>query len=84
MDLLAKLEPGEFGVMLPGSGARESTMVAKRIQTAISNCSIPLGGKQLQLEVTIGSTEVEPDDDADSMMDRAKVNSTSGAELAEV
>lgn len=84
MDLLAKLDPGEFGVMLPGSGARESAMVAKRIQKAISNCSIPLAGKQLQLEVTIGSTEVEPDDNADSMIDRAKLNIASEAELASV
>ena len=84
MDLLAKLEPGEFGVMLPGSGAKEASMVAKRIQTAISNCAIPLGGKELQLEVTIGSAEVEPDDDADSMMDRAKAQSSTPAEMAEV
>ena len=84
MDLLAKLDPGDFGVMLPGSTEQEAVMVAKRIQKAISNCSIPLGGKQLQLEVTIGTTEVEVDDDADSMMDRAKSASTEDAELTVV
>lgn len=72
MDLLGKVVPGEFAVMLPGSCEREATLVATRIQTAISNCAIPLGGKEIQLQLNIGISGVEADDDAQSMMARAK------------
>ncbi len=84
MDLLAKLEPGEFGVMLPGSTDREAQMVATRIQTAISKCVIPMGGKQLQIEVSIGTCEVKPTDEADDMMKRAKAQCAADEALAGV
>ncbi len=71
MDLLGQLEAGEFIVMLPGSSEKEAKMVGGRVETAISNCIIPLGGKQLRLQVSHGVTDVYPDDDADSMIDRA-------------
>jgi diguanylate cyclase len=72
MDLLGKITPGEFAVMLPGSSEREATMVASRIQAAISNCTIPLGGKEIQLELKIGVSGVDPGDDAQCMMARAQ------------
>jgi diguanylate cyclase (GGDEF)-like protein len=71
MDLLGQLSAGDFIVMLPGSSEKEARMVGKRVQTAISNCVIPLGGKQLRLEVSHGVTDVYPDDDAQSMIERA-------------
>lgn len=71
MDLLGQLEPGDFIVMLPGSSEKEAQMVGGRVQTAISNCVIPLGGKELRLEVSHGVADVYPDDDADSMIERA-------------
>ena len=46
-------------------------MVGKRVQMAISNCVIPLGGKELRLEISHGVTDVYPDDDAQSMIERA-------------
>jgi len=72
MDLLGQLQLGEFVVMLPGSSEKEAQMVGRRVQTAISNCVIPLGSRQLRLEVLHGVTDVYPDDDAQSMLDRAK------------
>ncbi len=72
MDLLGKVVPGEFAVMLPGSSEREATLVATRIQTAISNCAIPLGGREVQMQLGIGISGVQPDDDAQSMMTRAQ------------
>ena len=71
MDLLGKVVPGEFAVMLPGSCEREATLVATRMQTSISNCAIPLGGKEIQMQLKIGISGVGPDDDAQSMMARA-------------
>ncbi len=72
MDLLGKLELGEFVVMLPGSSEAESLLVGKRMQMAISNCVIPLGDRQLKLELLLSVTSVQPNDDAQSMMNRAK------------
>ena len=72
MDLLASLDSGEFGVMLPGSSENEAKLVGKRIQTAISNCVIPLGKTKLRLEIDLGVATVEPDDDAAELMSRAE------------
>ncbi len=72
MDLLGQLEMGDFIVMLPGSSEKEATMVGGRVQTAISNCTIPLGGRDLKLDVIHGVTDVYPDDDAQGMIDRAE------------
>jgi len=71
MDLLCKLEMGEFAVMLPGSSETETKLVGSRMQMAISNCTLPLGDKQLRLEVQWDVAAVEPDDDAESMLARA-------------
>ncbi|NOY30586.1 MAG: diguanylate cyclase [Planctomycetes bacterium] len=72
MDLLGKLELGEFIVMLPGSSRREAMLVGSRVQTAIANCVIPLGDQQLRLEIQQGVTDVKPDDEAQTLMDRAE------------
>ncbi|MGI9430416.1 MAG: diguanylate cyclase domain-containing protein [Bythopirellula sp.] len=80
MDLLGQLNAGEFIVMLPGSSEKEAKMVGKRVQMAISNCVIPLGGKELRLEVSHGVTDVYPDDDAPSMIERAGQMATAGQE----
>ncbi len=71
MDLLGQHESGQFIVMLPGSSEKEAKMVGRRVQSAIANCVIPLGGRQLRLEVLHGVTDVYPDDDAETMIDRA-------------
>ncbi len=71
MDLLCKLDMGEFAVMLPGSSQTESKLVGSRMQMAISNCTLPLGDKQLRLEIEWDVTDVEPDDDAESILARA-------------
>ncbi|NOZ40544.1 MAG: GGDEF domain-containing protein [Planctomycetes bacterium] len=70
MDLLGQLNAGEFVVMLPGSSEKEAQLVGQRVEKAISNCAIPLGGKELRLEVFPVVTDVYPDDDAQAMIDR--------------
>ncbi len=73
MDLLGKLESGEFIAMLPGSSRREAMLVGSRVQAAIANCVIPLGDQQLHLEIQQGVTDVKPDDEAQTLLDRAKL-----------
>ncbi len=70
MDLLGQLEKGDFVVMLPGSSEKEAAIVGGRVESAIANCVIPLGGKELRLEVIHAVTDVYPDDDAQGMIDR--------------
>ena len=70
MDLLGQLNAGDFVVMLPGSSEKEAAIVGGRVEAAISNCVIPLGGKELRLEVFHVVTDVYPDDDAQGMIDR--------------
>ena len=72
MDLLGKLELGTFVAMLPGSSGDEAELVGKRVRTAIANCSIPMGGKPLCLEMQYGVATVAPDDDAERMMLRTR------------
>jgi diguanylate cyclase len=72
MDLLGKFDRDEFIVMLPGSSENEAKQVGRRVKTAISNCSIPLGRTQIKLELHLGASHVRPEDDAQSLMARAR------------
>ena len=83
MDLLGKVSNGEFVVMLPGSSEREASLVGNRVQTAIANCVVPLGDKPLRLELDLGVTGVNPDDEASTMLARAKQVSQQSAQLPE-
>ncbi|HYO23691.1 MAG TPA: diguanylate cyclase [Lacipirellulaceae bacterium] len=72
MDLLGKLEAGEFVVMLPGSSASAAKIVGQRVRSSISLCPIPMGAQQIRLELDLGVVSVQPDDDATSAIARAK------------
>ena len=49
MDLLARLDDGEFIVLLPGSTLSEANQIAKRLQTSAANCVFPLQNEKTQL-----------------------------------
>lgn len=84
MDLLAKLEQGDFAVMLPGSSEQEARLVGSRVETAVSNCTIPLKGKQVKLKLQHGIATIRPDDSAKSIIKRAEFTSEElESELAE-
>jgi diguanylate cyclase len=72
MDLLGKLDAGEFVVMLPGSSESAAKIVGQRVKSSISLCPIPMGGQNIRLEVDLGVTSVQPDDDAVSAINHAK------------
>ena len=72
MDLLGRSEPGEFIVMLPGNSEREANIVGNRIQSALANCAIPIGSTRITLQVSLGICEVEPIDDAPTLINRAR------------
>jgi len=72
MDLLAKLDDGEFAVLLPGSSTRAAKIVGQRVKTSISHCPVALGAQNIRLELDLGVTGVEDGDDATRIMARAK------------
>ncbi len=72
MDLLGKLDAGEFVVMLPGSSASAAKIVGQRVKSSISLCPIPMGAQNIRLELDLGVTSVQPDDDAITAIAHAK------------
>jgi len=72
MDLLARLDDGDFIVLLPGSTLTEASQVARRLQTAAANCVIPMHDKKSRLQLTHGIAELRPNETAALLMARAK------------
>jgi diguanylate cyclase len=72
MDLLARLDDGEFIVLMPGSTLLEANQIAKRLQTAAANCVVPLKSQKSRLRVSHGIAELRPNETAASLMARAK------------
>lgn len=72
MDLLGRLDAGEFVVMLPGSSASAAKIVGQRVRSSISLCPIPMGAQNIRLDLDLGVTSVQPDDDAVSAIANAK------------
>jgi diguanylate cyclase len=72
MDLLGKLDAGEFVVMLPGSSVSAAKIVGQRVRSSISLCPIPMGAQQIRLALDLGVASVHPDDDAVAAIARAK------------
>lgn len=72
MDLLAKLDDGEFAVLLPGSSTSAAKIVGQRVKTSISHFPVALGAQNIRLDLDLGVAGVEIGDDAASTMARAK------------
>jgi PleD family two-component response regulator len=72
MDLLARLDDGEFAVMMPGSSIAEANQVARRLQTAAASCAFPVNESRSPLRVTLGVAELRANETAEIMMARAK------------
>jgi diguanylate cyclase len=72
MDLLGKLEAGEFIVMLPGSTSSAAKIVGQRVRSSISLCPISMGAQQIRLALDLGVASVEPEDEAAGVLTRAK------------
>jgi diguanylate cyclase len=80
IDVLARLDDGEFAVLLPGSTRTEANQIAKRLHMSATNCDARLQNERVQLNVTHGIAEFRPGDTAESMMTRARL--AADAELA--
>ena len=72
MDVMAKLENGEFVVMMPGSTKNETALVAKRMGSATENCILPLQDRELKIRLRHGIAEVKPNETAQELLARAR------------
>lgn len=84
MDLLAKLDAGEFAVLLPGSSTSAAKIVGQRVKTSISHCPVALGSQNFRLELDLGVAGVELGDDAALTMTRAKQLMEASAAVAAI
>jgi PleD family two-component response regulator len=73
MDVLARLEHGEFVVMLPGSTLAESGQVLKRIRIAISKCVVPLKDRKFQVSLLHSIAELKPNETAQELLARVRL-----------
>jgi diguanylate cyclase len=73
IDLLARLDGGEFAVLLPGSTRNEANQIAKRLQMAAANCDARIQNERVPLRVIHGIAEFRPSDTAESMLARAQL-----------
>jgi diguanylate cyclase len=71
MDVLARLDEGEFGVMLPGSTEGEAAQVAHRLQAAMANSTAPVGDRIVQIKASQGIAQLQAKETATQLMARA-------------
>lgn len=73
-DQLGTLGEGHFVILMPRQDADQVARVGKRINTALANCSIPLGQTELPLGTTMSVTAMTESDTAVSLMQRLESN----------
>ena len=71
MDVLTKLENGEFVILLPGSTQPEVMHVVKRMRAAAACCMLPMVDGQLQIHFQHGIAELNSIESAEELLARA-------------
>jgi diguanylate cyclase len=72
MDVLAKLENGEFVVMLPGLTEKEASIVGKKMRNSAANCVLPLVDRELSLRFQEVIAQLKPNEMAQELYARAR------------
>jgi diguanylate cyclase (GGDEF)-like protein len=71
-EVLARLEHGEFSVMLPGKTQNEAALVGKKMRVAAANCVLPMLDRELQLRFAEGVAELKANETAHEVLARAR------------
>ena len=79
MDVIAKLENGEFVAMLPGSTQTEANRIAKRMDSATVNCLLPIVDRELKIRLQHAIAELKPSETAQELIARARLSLTTPA-----
>jgi diguanylate cyclase len=72
MDVMSRLENGEFVVMLPGSTQSEVNFTLKRMRSATAGCILPLVDRELQVRFQHGVAELKANETAQELLARAR------------
>jgi diguanylate cyclase (GGDEF)-like protein len=72
MDVLARMENGEFVVMLPGKTQAEAGQVLKRMRITTSQCAVPLKDREFNVRFRHGIAELKPNETAQELLARAR------------
>ncbi len=72
MDVMSKLENGEFVMMLPGSSQSEVNFLLKRMRSATTSCILPLLDRELQIRFQHGIAELKANETAQELLARAR------------
>jgi GGDEF domain-containing protein len=71
-DVLAKLDLGEFIVMLPGKTQGEASVLLKKMRNATSHCVMPMVDRPLDLKFCHGIAELKAEETAQELLARAR------------
>jgi PleD family two-component response regulator len=71
MDVIGSVGSDAIAVILPGNSESAARIVGERVRTSVSLCTMPLGERKLRVDMRLGVAQVEGDDDAESLLDRA-------------
>ena len=72
MDVMTKLENGEFVFMLPGSTEFDVQHVIKRMRAATANCVLPLVDRELLIRFQHGVADLKGQESAQELLARAR------------
>jgi diguanylate cyclase len=72
MDVLARLDNGEFIVMLPGNTQAEAAQLVKRMRITMSNCVVPLKDRELHVRFRHGIAELKSKETAQELLARVR------------
>ena len=73
MDVLARLNNGEFIMMLPGKTASDSAMLLKRMQITMAGLVVSHKGRELRVRLLDGIAELRPNETARELATRARL-----------
>src|SRR5262249_34025849 len=79
MDVVSKLEGGEYVVMLPGSAQNEACYLFKRIAASAANCVLPVLDRELRIRFQHGVAELKTNETAQELLARARQALTAAA-----
>ena len=72
MDVLARLDHGEFIVMLPGNTQAEAAQLVKRMRITMSNCIVPLKDREIHVRFRHGIAELKSKETAQELLARVR------------
>jgi len=72
MDFPVQYDASTFAVLLPRTSLADTVMVAERLREAISRCSLPDGGGQIDFTVSLSAAVACAEEDEAALMQRAE------------